>query len=419
MEILYISSVPSAKGFQHIRSASRPGYVYGMPEAGYRFHTLIIEGLCAHPEVRVRALVCRPVGSRTHRGLIWKRVREQTSERLRYDHLGLINLPVIKQLGLGIQVFFHILSWANQTKAQERAIVLDGAYVTALPFIMLAKRIGRCPAAAIFCDIYDYMADVKDARGYDKPSILHRLLSKITGRCYRSLDGFVLLTEAMRPVVNKAGRPYIIMEGLVDPHTAPPSKQTGQEGPGPVVMYAGALREQYGLKNLVDGFMKYKNDAARLWIFGEGDYSDAVREASERDPRIVFGGFASQQEIWKKEREATLLVNPRPIGQEFTKYSFPSKNMEYMASGTPLLTTRLPGIPQGYYDYIYTIDGDTPGAVTSALESVLGQTADVLYQKGMSAREFVLREKNNVLQAGRILSLLRQMTADDTPLDLR
>ena len=90
-----------------------------------------------------------------------------------------------------------------------------------------------------------------------------------------------------------------------------------------------------------------------------------------------------------------------------------------MASGTPLLTTRLPGIPQGYYDYIYTIDGDTPGAVTSALEGVLGQTADVLYQKGMSAREFVLREKNNVLQAGRILSLLRQMTADDTALDLR
>ena len=36
--------------------------------------------------------------------------------------------------------------------------------------------------------------------------------------------------------------------------------------------------------------------------------------------------------IVKEEKKSTLLVNPRFTNEEYTKYSFPSKNMEYMAS---------------------------------------------------------------------------------------
>ena len=56
-----------------------------------------------------------------------------------------------------------------------------------------------------------------------------------------------------------------------------------------------------------------------------------------------------------EELKATLLVNPRPTTEEFTIYSFPSKNMEYMASGTPLLTTKLPGMPEEYHQYVLAI----------------------------------------------------------------
>ena len=63
---------------------------------------------------------------------------------------------------------------------------------------------------------------------------------------------------------------------------------------------------------------------------------------TQQDKRIHFGGVIPLSEVIEKEIQATILINPRPVDQEFTKYSFPSKIMEYMSSGTPVLTTKLP-----------------------------------------------------------------------------
>ncbi len=117
-------------------------------------------------------------------------------------------------------------------------------------------------------------------------------------------------------------------------------------------------------------------------------------------------GRVDNKEVVEKERQATLLVNPRPVNEEFTLYSFPSKNMEYMVSGTPVLTTRLPGMPEEYYNYVYTIGGEGAGAVTEALKKLLEKPQEELFKKGEAARRFVLNKKNNVLQAERIKRLL-------------
>ena len=62
--------------------------------------------------------------------------------------------------------------------------------------------------------------------------------------------------------------------------------------------------------------------------------------------RIEFLGMLPRTDVLELQSKATILVNPRqPVG-DFTKYSFPSKTIEYMASGTPLLMYKLPGIPE-------------------------------------------------------------------------
>lgn len=39
--------------------------------------------------------------------------------------------------------------------------------------------------------------------------------------------------------------------------------------------------------------------------------------------------------VLKAQSESEILVNPRNDNNEFTKYSFPSKVIEYLGSGTP------------------------------------------------------------------------------------
>lgn len=409
MEILYISSVPSAKEFQHIKSQCRTdkkGYVYGMNESGFKFHTLIMKGMCSRSDVHVTSVVGRSVGRSSHKGFYWKRYQEQAGENLRYDHLGFLNFPVIKHLMVGAGFFGRTVKWLRKTRGQERAIIMDAAYVTAHPFVLAANCLSKCHTSAIFCDIYEYMGDVKDARNNDNVSFLHRMVRKLAASSYRKLDSFIFLAEEMSDVVNPEHKPYIVMEGLVDVNMQTVSNNLEDKVPQKTVMYAGSLNGSYGLKNLVEGFLAYSNPDARLWIFGAGDYEPQIREAARQDERILFGGALNLEQVVEKELQVTLMINPRPTDLEFTRYSFPSKNMEYMVSGTPILTTRLPAMPRDYYDYIYTIDGNTPADITAALEKVFALTPEELHEMGGKAREFVLTKKNNVAQAGRILDLV-------------
>ena len=61
----------------------------------------------------------------------------------------------------------------------------------------------------------------------------------------------------------------------------------------------------------------------------------------------------SREELLKMERRATVMINPTPARLNFTKYFFPSKTMEYLASGTPTVMYRLGCMPKEYDDYVY------------------------------------------------------------------
>jgi glycosyltransferase involved in cell wall biosynthesis len=175
-----------------------------------------------------------------------------------------------------------------------------------------------------------------------------------------------------------------------------------------VCFYAGGVSKQYGLSNLVEGFRKADLANARLHIYGPGDYVEELESIAAEDDRIFYGGMLLNTEIVDKEQEAALLVNPRPTDEEYVKYSFPSKTMEYMASGTPVLTTVLPGMPREYHPYVYLLEDETADGIAAKLQKVLASSDGELFRKGMEARTFVLEQKNNVIQAQKILDMLKK-----------
>ncbi|NCC71206.1 glycosyltransferase [bacterium] len=320
--------------------------------------------------------------------------------------MGFLNISILKQVGLGFSFFFNTLSWIWKNRGKEKYIIMDASYITAIPFVLFASKFGKCKTSAIFCDIYEYMAEVKDARNNENVSLTRRIARKLTSHNYRKLDSFILLTEQMNSVVNTKNRPYIVIEGLVDINMKAENNDIKYKEQNDVILYAGILKEKYGLKNLIEGFKNYKGNNARLWIFGTGEYASEVQKNVLLDKRIEYFGLVNLDEVVKHEIKATLLVNPRPTDEDFTKYSFPSKNLEYMVSGTPILTTKLPGMPLEYYDYIYTIDGNTKKDITIALENFLSKSDEELHEKGNKAKKFVLENKNNIIQTKKIIKLI-------------
>ena len=215
---------------------------------------------------------------------------------------------------------------------------------------------------------------------------------------------YVLLTEAMCDRVCVQDKKYIVLEGHVDGKMSEVENSIENKWPHINCVYAGMLHKKYGIENLVKAFQMADVKDAYLHIYGDGDYAEELKKGT--DDRIIYHGIVPNEEVVNAEIHSTLLINPRPSKEEFTKYSFPSKNMEYMASGTPVLTTDLPGMPKEYKPYIYVFEDETVEGMASTLQTVLSLTRQELHQMRVQAKSYVLANKTNQAQAKRILSEL-------------
>ena len=169
------------------------------------------------------------------------------------------------------------------------------------------------------------------------------------------------------------------------------------------------LNEKFGAKKLADAMNYIDDERVKMWIYGDGDSVDYIINKSKTDPRIVYKGVVPVEEVEKTIRRVSLLVNPRPCDNEFTKYSFPSKTVEYMMSGTPFASTRLPGIPDEYFNYIMPVEDYSAKGIAETVNHILNLSEKELKKKAEEAKGFVSREKNNIRQGEKIVDFLKEI----------
>lgn len=178
-------------------------------------------------------------------------------------------------------------------------------------------------------------------------------------------------------------------------------------------MYAGGVYEKYGVKTLVEAFLKLKRNDIELHIFGEGSYTGELELISRNNPKVKYMGCVTPDKVVEYEKRALLLVNPRPTNETFSKFSFPSKTMEYLLSGTAVVSTKLPGIPEEYFDYMFSFDSDDRDSIFDKLNELLNFSNIELIDKGKLAHDFVLQNKNNVIMTSKIINLMTYEASDD------
>ncbi|MEX5441375.1 glycosyltransferase [Acinetobacter indicus] len=159
------------------------------------------------------------------------------------------------------------------------------------------------------------------------------------------------------------------------------------------ITYAGGLHEAYGIKLLVDAIVGLNsNIPIQLLLYGKGDQVDYIKEKSLSDSRIKYMGFCETDELVPALLNSDLLVNPRPSHQEFATLSFPSKLIEYLYTGIPVLTTRIKSIPADYEEHFFYIDDESVTGIQDALLNIIQLPEKIRLQKAHRAAIFI---KNN------------------------
>lgn len=375
--------------------------------AANKFQWNFIDGFMSLPDVSLRVLSAPFVGTfpKEYRKLFVRGSDISYKDKVPCAYVPFNNLWGYRNISRKRSLIRAVRSFASE-KSSGKVIVVYSPHTPFLEAAVYAKR--KDPSIHICLvvpDLPEYM------NLFEKKSLAYRLLKKVDirmfGKSMRDIDSFVLLTEPMREKLQIGSRPYIVVEGMVPLTESQSDIHNLPAGDKKTVVYAGTLKRKFGILNLVEAFHNLNNPDYELMICGRGDTEDPIAEFTRKDSRIHLLGQITGEQSDALIRSATVLVNPRQNNEEYTRYSFPSKTMEYLLSGVPVIAYELDGMPEEYREYIMFVEGDSIEDLQRKIEEVLSMPDPVRREFGSRARSFVLKEKNNRVSCERIFNMIR------------
>ena len=242
--------------------------------------------------------------------------------------------------------------------------------------------------------------------------LMKKIDAKIIERCLAKVDSYSLLSEGMKELLPVEGKKWTLMEGIFQNSF---TSDSIEKEPHKTIMYAGGIHRRRGTDLLVNAFRLIDDPNYRLWIRGDGD--DKMRAdliaLSKIDNRIKYYEPMERSELLKMEQRATIMVNPTQPSLDFSKYFFPSKTMEYLASGTATVMFHLACMPEEYDKYIFYVEEESAESLKNKIVEVCEMSSEERNRVGQSARNFILSQKTPEKQCGKILDLIMQSLTPD------
>lgn len=313
---------------------------------------------------------------------------------------------LIKDLSKRYRLRHFVSKWLKANYCKNEKIVLM-TYTPASCFIPaiipFKKKYPNLEICSIIADLVDDMTNPVFHLSFPK-YLQAKLEQRSVWASYKYIDKFVLLAEAMSDKIPQSKNNHIVVEGISNkvPDLDIPLKYSTQK----TLLYAGAIQQFTGILDLVEAFKKTTNSTFRLIICGGGDCQDKLKTLISDDSRIEYKGILSRDEVLTLQKKSTALINPRKPNISLTKYSFPSKTMEYLASGTPMIGYQLDGIPTEYYPYIFTPKDLSNTALTECIDTVLTSSPEMLRKCGKESRDFIKNNKEGKHQVEKIIKYL-------------
>src|SRR5262249_43051363 len=149
-----------------------------------------------------------------------------------------------------------------------------------------------------------------------------------------------------------------------------------------------------------------------LWIVGDGELASAVRKAAATDRRIQYFGKLSRLDLLATYAAADVLVNPHSTTLLTARYVFPSKLLEYLASGRPVITTATPDIAVNYGNLCTTLDREEAQALADAIMRIAAMPVMDRLARCDEARVAVIERCAWSRQGQRLVRFLEERTSD-------
>jgi len=298
--------------------------------------------------------------------------------------------PSLAKLLLDIP-FMAEAVWRMARGRYDVVHAVEEAALLAAPF----ARLFRLPLVAdVDSSIPDQLSHSPFARG----GILPRLARRLEGHAFRHAVAAITVCRSLTDGVRAQApdTPVFQVEDppLVDPAAAPDApgvarlRETLGLGRGPVVLYSGNFEPYQGVDLLLEAAGRVKG-AQFVFMGGEWREIEAMRARSVwagAAERCVFAGKRPPAELPAFLALADVVVSPRRQGE-----NTPFKVYTYMASGKPLVATRILTHTQLLDDSLAFLVEPSPEGLARGIEEALAGGAAAA-RRAEKARALVERE---------------------------
>lgn len=181
-------------------------------------------------------------------------------------------------------------------------------------------------------------------------------LAQARGRAYLSYGTFA---------ADQTGRAFHLDGGVQALRNPAPPQETRR-----AFLFAGVLNQYAGVDLALAAFRQLEVQDVELWICGKGD-TERLRRETASDGRItVFGGVPERQ-LEDLSRQAWAFLNPRPPDVAGNEHNFPSKVLEYLSYGKPVISTWTAGLAPVYREVLTVVESATPSALARGMAEIL------------------------------------------------
>lgn len=380
--------------------------------AGAKFQEGLIRSLAAAGADIEYAFLVPPIPSWPNsRRLVTRRRRTTILGTIPTTLLPMINLGALKPVTAGLALLLSLILWSIRNRHHRRRVIVTYNVANPSGFAtVIAARLTGIVAVAIVADV------PVPAVCWSVGAILRKLEYWVQTRSLRSFDGLVVLTQSISddfaPLV-----PCLIMEGAVaggvlrQTGTAQRAVSTQFAHETFVVMYSGALTNLKGIRLLLEAFQQLRERKFELWITGDGPLRSEVEAVAKHDNRIQFWGLVTTERLSELYARASVLVNPHLVNEPSARYVFPSKLLDYLATGRPVISTiSTPAVATEFGRVIFAVDEPTATALALKIREVAALPRAARESRGEAGRGVVLSSKTWKVQGRRIVKFIDSLT---------
>jgi glycosyltransferase involved in cell wall biosynthesis len=355
------------------------------PFSANRFQFELLTQLLANYASRVTAVCPIPARSYPRRRLFFGRHERSPQVNFQIISPAFINFGPVKVLSLLFTVF-KTAAFQSKRIGKPQIILLYNPYLGFTLSALFLARIWRIPVVGIIADLSP--APIWSAHGF-----LRQIEAALQRWVVKQFDA--LLPFSIHVITDlDFKRPYMRLAPGVETsdfekiHILEPGQYVRS------LFFSGTLNYANGLQLLLDSFALVSDPTIQLWISGRGDMQSQVEDATKKDARIHFCGFVTREELLKLMQQSLVLINPRPAFLPEHRYNFPSKILEYLAVGRPVISTATSDVAEEYGQYLILLEKETPQALAHLIDAVFTNSLENLNTLGQEGRYFVLAEKN-------------------------